>query len=55
MFNSLTLNSNRKVTSWISTGESSENIKLFGPNLALIMYNLANGRVSLKFINSVLM
>ena len=39
----------------MSTGISSEKIKLFDNNLEPTMYNLANGRKILKFNNSVLM
>ena len=48
MPNSLTLDSNRKVTNWISTGISSEYIKLFDTDLEPTMSNLAKGRVNLK-------
>ena len=54
MFRSLILDSNRKVTDWISTGISSEKIKPFDTGLEPTMSNLANGRVNLKFNNSVL-
>ena len=54
VLNSLTLDNSKKVTDWISIGVSLEKIKLFDTNLAPTMLNLANGRVSLKFNNSVL-
>ena len=54
MLSSIMLDSDKKVTDWISTGISSENIKLFDTNLEIIMYNLSNGRLELKFSNSVL-
>ena len=44
MLSYVILERNRKVTKWISTGISPEKIK-----------SLANGRVNLKFNNSVLM
>ena len=40
----LILNSNEKVTNWMSTGISSEKIKSFVINLEPSMTNLANGR-----------
>ena len=54
MLSSLILDSNKKVTNWISTGISSEKIKPFDTNLEPAMSNLANGRVILKFNKSVL-
>ena len=54
MLSSLILDSNKKVTKWISTGILFEKIKPFDTNLKLIMSNLANGREILKFNNSVL-
>ena len=54
MFSSLILNSNKKITNWISTGISSEKAKAFNTDLEPTMSNLANGRVTLKFNNSVL-
>ena len=54
MFSSLILNSNKKITNWISTGISSEKTKAFNTDLEPTMSNLANGRVTLKFNNSVL-
>ena len=41
----LILNSNEKVTNWMSTGISSEKIKSFVINLEPSMTNLAHGRV----------
>ena len=41
----LVLDSNEKVTNWMSTGISSEKIKSFDTNLEPSMTNLANGRV----------
>ena len=55
MLNSLTLDSNKNVTNWILTGISPEKIKHLDPVLAPIMSILANGRVSIKFTDSVLM
>ena len=54
MLISLILDSNKKVTDWISTGISSEKIKPFDTGLESLMSNLANDRVNLKFNNSVL-
>ena len=54
MFISLILDSSEKVTNWISTGISSEKLKPFDTNLEPTMSNLANGRVILKYNNSVL-
>ena len=54
MFCSLILDSNKKVTNWISIRISSKNIELFDTNLEPTMSNLASGRVTLKFDNSVL-
>ena len=50
MFNSITLDNNKKVTNWISTGQLPEEMKLFQVNLVPTMTNLANGRISLKFV-----
>ena len=50
MFNSITLDNNKKVTNWISTGQLSEEMKLFHVNLVPTMTNLANGRISLKSV-----
>ena len=44
----------KKVTNQISTGVSPKNIKPFDANLAPTMTNSANGRLSLKLNNSVL-
>ena len=54
MLSSLILDSNTKVTNWISTGISSEKTKPFDTGLATKMSNLASGRVNLKTNNSVL-
>ena len=53
MLTSLILDSDKKVTNWISIGISSDKIKLFDSNLEPTMSNLANGKISLKFNNSV--
>ena len=45
---------NEKFTNWILTGISPKKIKPFVNNLELVMSNLANGRVILKFDNYVL-
>ena len=50
---SLIMHNNKKVTNWISTRKSSETVKPFNTNLEPTMSNLANGRVILKFSNSV--
>ena len=52
ILSSLILDSNRKVTDWISTGLLSLKIKLFDISLELIMSNLPNGRANLEFKNS---
>ena len=52
--NSLILDSNKEVIYWISTGILSENIKPCDSNLEPTMFSLANGKVILKFNNSVL-
>ena len=54
MLNSLTWDNSKKVTSWISTGVLPKNIKPFDANLGPTMTNLANGKVILKFNNSLL-
>ena len=54
MLSFLILDSNRKVTDSIWTGISYEKIKPFDTGLELTISNLANGRVNLKFSNSVL-
>ena len=54
MFISLILDGSEKVTNWILTGISSEKLKPFDTNLEPTMSNLANGRVILKYNNSVL-
>ena len=51
MFSSLILDSNIKVTNWISTGILSQNYKPFNTGLEPTMSNLANARVNLKFDN----
>ena len=54
MLISLILDKNRKVVNLISSGISSEKIKLFDTGLELTMSNLHNGRVNLNFNYSVL-
>ena len=54
VFNLQTLDSNKEATNWISTGISLGKIRPFDLTLAPTMPNVANGRVSLKFNNSVL-
>ena len=54
MYSFLIFKSSKNVTNAILTGISSEKIKLFDTNLEPTMSNLANGRVTLKFNNSVL-
>ena len=54
MLRSLLLDSNRKVTDWILTRISTEKIKPFDTGLEPTMSILANGRINLKFNNSVL-
>ena len=49
MLSLLTLDNNKIVTNWITTGKSSEKIKAFGTNLEPALSNLANGRITLKF------
>ena len=55
MFNSLTLNNNKKVTNGISIGASPEKLKPFDATHATIMSNLANAQLSLKFNKSVVL
>ena len=55
MVSSLTLNKSKKVANWILNGISYEITKPFDTNLKTTMSNLANGRVILKFNNSVLL
>ena len=55
MLSSLILDNNKEVTNWILTRISSKNIKPFDTYLEPTMSNLANGRVILKFNNSVLL
>ena len=54
MLSSLILDSNKKVTNWILTGILSYKTKPFYTNVETTVSNLANGRVILKFNNSVL-
>ena len=54
MLNLLILDNNKKITNELSTGLSPQKIKPVDINLAPTISNLANGRVSLKFSNSVL-
>ena len=54
MLNSLIFGSNKKITNWILTRISSENIEPFDTKLEPPMSNLANVRVTLKFNNPVL-
>ena len=54
MLSSIILNSNKKVTNWISTGMIFEKIKPFDTDLEMAISNLANGRINLKLNNSVL-
>ena len=54
MLSSLILDSNKKVTNWILTGILSYKTKPFYTNVETTLSNLANGRVILKFDNSVL-
>ena len=54
MLSSLTLDNNKRVTNWILTGVSPEKIKPFATNPEPTMPNLVNGRVILKFSDSVL-
>ena len=54
MLNLLIFDSNKKGNNWVSTRISSENIKPFDTNFEPTMSNLVNGRVILKFNNSVL-
>ena len=53
MLNSLTLDISNKVTNWILTGVLPEKNEPFDTSLALIMSNLANGKLNPKFNNSV--
>ena len=54
MLGSLVLDRNKKVTTWISTGISSEKTRPFDTNLQPTMSYLANGTVNLKFNSSIL-
>ena len=49
ILSSLILDSNKKVTNWISTEISSEKIKPFDTNLEQTMSNLANGSAKKVF------
>ena len=49
MLNLLTLDNNKKVTNWISTGVSPEKTKPFDTNLTSTVTNLANSKVSLIY------
>ena len=51
ILSSIILNSNKKVSNWISTETSSEIIKPFGKNLEPAISNLSNGRVNLNLIS----
>ena len=53
IFRSLMLNSNKKVTNWISTGKTSEKTKPFDTNPEWTVSNLSNGRVIFKFVKPV--
>ena len=55
MLSSLILDNIKEVPNWILTRISSKNIKPFDINLEPTLSNLANGRVILKFNNSVLL
>ena len=54
ILSSLILDSNKNIFNWILTGISSKKIKASDCNIEQTMSNLANGRVILKFNNSVL-
>ena len=54
MLNPLMLDNDKKVANLISAGVSLKKIKLLNVNFAPTMTNLANGRVSIKCNNSVL-
>ena len=51
--NSLILNNDKQVNNWISTWVSSEEMKTLDNSLDPTVTNIANGRVSLNFNNSV--
>ena len=53
MLGSVILDSNNNVTNWVSTGISSEKVKLFDTTLTPTMSILANCRAKLKFNNTV--
>ena len=54
MLSYLILDSNKKVTKWVSIGTSSEKMKPFDTNLEPTMPIVANDRVIFKFNNFVL-
>ena len=54
MLSSIILDSNKSVTNWMSTRISSEKLKPYDTNLDPTTSNLANGRVTLKFNNFIL-
>ena len=54
ILNLLILGHNDEVTNWISTDISPKKLNRFDPSLAPVMSNLANGRINIKFNNSVL-
>ena len=55
MLNLLTRNNNnKKVISWTKSEISPEKTKPFDSSLAELIFNVGNGRVSIKFNNSVL-
>ena len=54
ILSSLVSGSNKKVTNWILTGTSPENVKPFDTNLEPTVFNLSNGKEILKFKNCVL-
>ena len=54
MLSSLTLDSNKNFTNWISTGIWSEKVKPFNTNLESMVI-IANDKVILKSNNSVLL
>ena len=47
-------NNNKKVSNWISTEISTENVKPFDSSFVSITPNLMNGRIILKINNYVL-
>ena len=54
MLSSLIIDSNKKANHWILNEISSETIKPFLMNVEVTFFYLANGRIILKFNNSVL-